>query len=453
VAVYDYGTTDNGLCYTVTEFIKGSDLAALNQQRRLSPREAAEIVAAVAEALHYVHTQGLAHRDVKPENILIDAQGRPRLADFGLALHEHDQPQRAGEVSGTYAYMAPEQVRGQAHHLDGRADVWALGVVFYELLTGRRPFQAATARDLCDEILHREPKPPRMIDDFLPRELEQVVLRCLQQPIADRYLTAADLAADLRTWLSSPNKNAGAAATSPIRRAVVWIGAALVLAILVLLTAIAIPRKRDVLPASAPALATETADLNVRVWQPGDPRRRGLSLSDPGALPLGAGDQVRVEARLPEPMYLYLVWIDAAGKAVPVYPWQEGDWSQFPQEQTPAAELSLPEGVDEGWEMDENAPPGMETLLLLTRSQPLSPSAAQRLFQEFEGLPMQTNQTGRSLVWFDQGEVSVRPLRAPKSFNPEKINDPVLQTQRLLRDRLMKQFEMIHGVSFAHRGE
>lgn len=158
------------------------------------------LTAQVADALHSAHQQGFVHRDIKPANILIDGQGRARITDFGLALHYRDQAQRVGEYSGTLPYMAPEQVRGQTHLLDGRADIWGLGAVLYELLTGGRPFRAKSREDLCRLVLEQEPKRPRQIDGSIPRELERICLKCLEKEAADRYAEAADLANDLGKW-------------------------------------------------------------------------------------------------------------------------------------------------------------------------------------------------------------------------------------------------------------
>jgi len=199
VTVYDVGMSECGRVYIVMQYIEGDTLEEVMQAARADLFKTIDIAARIADGLHEAHKCGLVHRDLKPANILLDRQLRPHISDFGLALHEDRQRTRRGEVAGSVPYMAPEQVRGESHQLDGRTDIWALGVILYEGITKRRPFGGPTHRDVFDEIQHREPKPPRMIDDSLPVEIERICLRCLSKGVRDRYSTASDLARDLRT--------------------------------------------------------------------------------------------------------------------------------------------------------------------------------------------------------------------------------------------------------------
>ncbi len=201
VRVYDYGMTEDGLCFVVSMFIEGSDLKTRMQASPLSHRESAELAAAVAEALHYAHVHGVVHRDLKPANILIDSQLRPYLADFGLALKDEEFGEH-GHRAGTPAYMSPEQARSEGHLVDGRSDIFSLGVVLYELLAARRPFRGSSVTEVLERIRVHEPRPPRQIDDGIPKELERICLKALSKRATDRYNTARDMADDLRAFLA-----------------------------------------------------------------------------------------------------------------------------------------------------------------------------------------------------------------------------------------------------------
>ena len=210
VPVHDVGRTEDGLCFVVSKLFEGSDLAVRIGQARLSFRESAELVATIADALHYAHTRGLVHRDIKPANILIDASGKPCVADFGLALRDEDFG-KGGGLAGTPSYMSPEQAKGEGHLVDGRSDIFSLGVVFYELLTGRRPFRGDSLPQIIEQVTQAEARPPRQIDDTIPKELERICLKALAKRASERYTTARDMAEDLRFFLQTV-----AGTTSPV---------------------------------------------------------------------------------------------------------------------------------------------------------------------------------------------------------------------------------------------
>jgi serine/threonine protein kinase/formylglycine-generating enzyme required for sulfatase activity len=203
--------------FIVLEYIEGITLEQLLKERPIAPQRLAEILAAVADAVHHAHTAGLVHRDLKPSNIMIDVAGKPRVCDFGLAVDEEIQRLRRGEVAGTLPYMAPEQVRGETNRLDGRTDIWALGIILYRGLAGRLPFRGPQPADYFEQITGSEPRPPRQVSDLAPRELERICLHCLSRQMTDRYLTAGDLAEDLRRWLTEAGREPlPAAAEEPV---------------------------------------------------------------------------------------------------------------------------------------------------------------------------------------------------------------------------------------------
>ena len=202
VSMYEVGVAD-GSPYLVSDFLEGVTLADVLTARRPAPREAATLVAGVADALHHAHQQGVVHRDIKPSNIMVRPDGSPVVMDFGLAKRDAGEVTMTmdGQVLGTPAYMSPEQARGEGHRLDRRGDVYSLGVVLYQLLTGEVPFRGNT-RMLLHQVLHDDPKTPRTLNDKVPRDLETVCLKALAKEPGRRYQTAEELAADLRRFLA-----------------------------------------------------------------------------------------------------------------------------------------------------------------------------------------------------------------------------------------------------------
>ncbi len=196
VSVHDVGVQD-GRCFIISDFVDGVSLREWLGDHRPPPEQSAGIVAAVADALDHAHAVGIIHRDIKPGNIMLDAAFRPVLLDFGLALNEGDMDGPSPHVIGTPAYMSPEQAGGRGHRIDGRTDIYSLGVVLYLMLCGRRPFRAEGV-ELLRQVREDEPQPPRQVVRSISLELERICLKAMARRIGDRYTTAGDLAEELR---------------------------------------------------------------------------------------------------------------------------------------------------------------------------------------------------------------------------------------------------------------
>ncbi len=217
VSVYDRGTTADGLCYYAMEYVEGVPIGDPAVREARSLREILALVARIADAVQHAHQRGIIHRDLKPGNIVIDPEGNPHILDFGLAklvesnIADVSGPSfsQTGEFLGSLAWASPEQLDLQPDRVDSRTDVYSLGVILYQLLTGLRPYpQHRTFREIFEAISVASPTPPRQLRPDLPDDVSTIVLRCLAKEPARRYQTPGDLAEDLRCFLAGKPINA-----------------------------------------------------------------------------------------------------------------------------------------------------------------------------------------------------------------------------------------------------
>jgi serine/threonine protein kinase/WD40 repeat protein len=220
VSVHEVGRVD-GQIYIVSDFVDGEPLSTSLASGLFEPKEAAELIMKIAEAVHHAHEAGVIHRDLKPSNIMMDQLGEPHLVDFGLAKREAGEITITadGKILGTPAYMSPEIARGEANTVDARSDIYSIGVVLFELLTGRKPF-CGDIRMLLQQVIHDEAPAPRLLNPTIARDLDTICLKCLQKNPDQRYATAADLASDLRSYLAG--KPIAARPISPFARLGRW---------------------------------------------------------------------------------------------------------------------------------------------------------------------------------------------------------------------------------------
>src|SRR5262245_51564026 len=202
VPIYEVGESD-GSCYFSMRFVEGGQLDQVIKREPMSIRQAAELISKVARTVHYAHEHGILHRDIKPGNILLDGKGEPLLTDFGLArlVEAESTVTRTKEVMGTPSYMAPEQATGNNAAVSSATDVYGLGAVLYQLLTGHPPFAGGTTYETIKLVLDTEPRQPRLLNPKIDRELSTICLKSLEKDPQRRYSSALALAEDLERWL------------------------------------------------------------------------------------------------------------------------------------------------------------------------------------------------------------------------------------------------------------
>jgi hypothetical protein len=467
-----FGWTEHaGQPILVLEHVPGGSLdQRLQRGQPLEPGTAARLVAVLARAVQAAHEVGVVHRDLKPANVLMGPalegnagtvlDGFPRITDFGLAQLAVSPGCETGEgsetadgvVLGTPAYMAPEQAAGRTHEVGPKTDVWALGVMLYRCLTGALPFAGDTVVETLERIKLAQPAPVRSAAPGVPEALEGICRRCLAARPAERP-TAQELAGLLERFLAT---GAGPGNTKSIvpaasRRRRVWIGAVAGVVLLAgVVTALA-------MRSSGPGeVSTEplTLTLDVRVWKKQD-TSKGRTLADDGALPLRAGDYMRIEATASRPAYLYLVYLDAKGEASPYYPWRKYSWNDRPAEQR-RRQLNEPEDPQKDGSPLDPGPSGIEAVLLLGRDEPLSAEENERLKQLLEGKPQQGRfDPLRGAVWLGSGDerFGVAGDRGrPDRDQSGQVFDPVERVRRLVRRELPALAVAQRGVCYPFAG-
>jgi serine/threonine protein kinase len=474
VPVYDYDE-HQGQPYFALEYVEGGSLDKRLGGRPQPPAAAARLVFLLARAVQHAHSCGVVHRDLKPSNVLLAPEadepglnspyGLPKLSDFGLAhcLEEAGAQTAEGAVLGTPSYMAPEQAAGKVSQVGAATDVYALGAILYECLTGQPPFRGESVLDTLEQVRSGSPVPPRRLRPDVPAALEAVVLRCLAKRPEDRYPSAAALAAALQPFQAGQTTDDRPTDPTPPDRRKWWrrvaVAAAGVLAVGLVGLAVAFgpwggggetghpPQGGTGAPKPPPALEPLKGSLDLRVTQKENPRRQKLLLHQPLALPLRPGDRMEIEAEVNRPAYLYLVYLDSQGRATPLFPWRGFDWKRRPAEER-RLRLFQEGPLDPG-------PSGVESLLLLIREEPLPGEAD--LPALFAGLPKQKGLPDRrARAWFENGElVRDDPERGPPRLigQGDPREDPLVQAQALLRDRLRTVFPYTRAVCFAFQGD
>jgi hypothetical protein len=469
--------------FIALEYVSGGSLEKRLAGQALPPAEAARLVLLLARAMQHAHARGVVHRDLKPANVLLappaDEQalntslGCPKVTDFGLArqVTAEQRLTHTGAVLGTPSYMAPEQAEGSSA-VGPAADVWALGVILYRLLAGRKPFESPSLTDLLHKVCHETPAPLRQVRPGVPEELERLCLNCLEKA-PERRPAAADLAARLERFLARPPREttptasnltvsgsipAPAAPTpaAPLlsRRRVLGLALAGAAAGLGGLAVWLWPEKKAPEHPGGSEPEALAGELIVRVWAP-RLAKKGLRIGlDEGAVPVREDEQLQMEVRLSEPAYAFLLWIDGKGVVTPLFPWNDGKIEVESVAVSPpvrrARSVRSPSVQSKGWLVDDTV--GLDLILLLARREPLPAGFdLAKLLGKAPRAPLRDPREVAVRGW-DRGQpvesVKHDLVRGPKN-EAREIDDQLEQ----VAGRLAGEFELIRAVQFAHAGK
>jgi predicted Ser/Thr protein kinase len=438
--------------YIVMEYVRGRTLEQVASEGSLKPRQAAELLAKVAAAAEHAHLHGIVHRDIKPKNILVDEAGEPRLIDFGMARLRHAWSDDPGSRGGTFAFMPPEQAHVESPEAQDkvgpRSDVFALGAVLYHLLTRQAPFAGENWRESMDRARRCDFDRKALDDRKIPRDLRGICLKAMAADPADRYPSAEALQKALIRFVNRLKILALAAG-------------AVGLVLLGILVYALMPSSPDpthsqsqtvVIHHTPPAAGALAGELTVRVRSKTGNVERELKAGDPSGLPLLAGEHVHLEARITQPAYVYLLWLDGQGKVSLLYPRDDGKFGSRPSGGSARDIVHSPEALDEWHPME--GPGGLETVLLLARRTPLPQGT------DLAGLvgPLPPSPLRRELVFTKRGLDEGQPIESLRvdpvrglGENADKLDDPLLQLMERMRTH--GQFDVIKTARFAYRGE
>jgi hypothetical protein len=451
VQIYDLDWHDDRP-YLVMEYIRGRNLDQIAREGPMKPQQVAALLAKVAGAVEYAHRRGIIHRDIKPKNILVDEAGEPRLIDFGMARLRHAWSDDPGSPGGTFAFMPAEQARvespAEQEKAGPRSDVFALGAVLYFLLTGKAPFEGRHWRESMDRARRCDLDRTALDNPKVPRDLRRISLKAMAADPAGRYPSAEALQNALIRFVNRPKILALAAGAVGL----VHLGS-LVYALM--------PSRPDpthsqrqtvVIHHTPPAGGALTGELTVRVRSKMGNVERELKVGDSSVLPILAGEHVHLEARMNQPAYAYLLWLDEQGQVSLLYPRDDGKFGSRPSGGLARDIVHSLEALDEWLPM--KGPSGLETILVLARRTPLPPGMdVAGLVGRLPPSPLRAELvfTTRSL---DEGQpIELLPEEPVRGIgeNADKLDHPLLQLME--RMRTQGQFDVIKTARFAYRGE